>query len=96
MNEFTYNLMKLFLCSEFLIFIMLYIASPQGVQILIKFKTENRNILARIEQLRHENNIIRQEINEWQRSLFAVEKSARELLQMSKKGELLYIKERSV
>ena len=74
-----------------LVFLISFAFSEQGISELQRSRQRVQNLQSEIKQLETENAQRAQEIESLKRSTFAVERIAREDLNMSKPGETVYL-----
>lgn len=74
-----------------LVFLISFVFSEQGISELQRSRTRVQSLQSEIKRLETENAQREQEIESLKRSTFAVERIAREDLNMSKPGETVYL-----
>ena len=67
-----------------------FVGGNNGLPSIIQLRRENRVLIKEIELLKHETDELEYELTQWNEHTFNKEKTARELLQMAKKDEIIY------
>jgi cell division protein FtsB len=75
---------------EVLLFAVLYVRGPQGIQALHDMHAEQTTVHDGVDQLRVEVTTLKQEIDDWQKHPFHKEKIAREQLQMARPDDEVF------
>jgi len=86
------RLLIMILACEGVIFILNYHFGSSGVQTLHRLQETKITLQHNIDQLKENNNLLQEQIDEWADSWFFQEKYAREKLQMQKAEEKIYFR----
>lgn len=80
------------LLFEGIVFVLNYNFGSSGLRTLRDLKHVKATLHSDIDQLKLENSLLQDEIDEWSNDLFLQEKYAREKLQMQKEHEKIYFR----
>lgn len=91
LKNFKRLILRLFLIFEIIIFTVIYYYGPHGLKVINDLNHDNRKLEKNIDLLKFEINNLEDEINKWEKEPFYKERIARELLQMAREDEEIYI-----
>ena len=84
------SMLRLFFAVEVMIFGWFYYHGARGVQVVQHLKQENNFIVAQIEQIQNEIQLVEGQLAAWKEDSFFREKIAREELHMAHAGDQIY------
>ena len=91
MKAITYRMVQSLCVLEFLFFGYMYVYGSNGVIELRSLGQENAGLKAELDRLEEEQKRLEAEVESWTNNPFKVEKYAREVLQMSRPGDAIYM-----
>lgn len=84
------SLLRFFFGVEIIVFVLMYLFSPQGIQKLFILKKETAQSNLELNRLKSQVDDLQHKVIEWKENPFYKEKIAREKLYMSREHEEVY------